>query len=1309
MELYTKRQNHYRQLNNITVDSVVASVVKRFLFALSILILLLLPNNNAAAAPYPPEVRTVGVFELRFYSGSTNDYNYVPNATDNDYSDRPWTTEMIDTTVKYIEYWDGLIDTQRVGNGYKIVVNLRHHSGTATATGGGVNIVNIINNGEKPSNQQTDAMITIGGRFDSETVIHEFGHVLGITRAEFEPYLVDIYGEKYSNTNSVAIEGGGTDNDGVFNLYEDAADFKYPMFLGRPNGAIEELIGSVHNADGSLDKSKLDILAQSAIQGTSSSPQTGTFGVDLSHTGNMHSLMSYGSFINMPFVPEIELAMLEELGYTVDRRKAFGHSYYNRSDDKYDGDNNSGFVSGFGYDSDFMFGVGAHVFMDGLKLFQDADLSSRGEEGVGIRIDGSENTINVGKFINVEASGEGGVGLLAAWGRENVLINRGNISATGEGGIGVLLDVKGARSYYQAPGSSDARTNAEQNRAQLDLDGALVDRFDISGKITGNEYAILIRDTAHVKEINILNGAEIYGNIQSNYNDGTRFTALNFGKTTNPDGSVGTGSDPDFKFVLNDQLNGQSQFDITTFGGTTTIGENAFLRAKSATINAGSQFNIASNYEIDGKDKVYVPAFTLQANAILGINTAYSESAGTPFLNAGSATINANAKLDITTFKKGSYTVLSASLLNAAGFDVNDVLVGGQAPTSRHSINMTNTGNSIGLTLDATNVTLKWKGGNGIWDNGNKQWDNGGQDDVFIDGDSLIFDKGSGLIDVPVSVEAQAAAFASGANYRFTGAKIFVTDNLSISQVGTTARFNQDVQAGSLTVNNATLGIAADKVVAVQGDAEFNHAILEIGTGEANTSAGKIKVAGKAAVTGGVVNVYGVQRRGVQYLFLEAGGSLEVDPVAGGFRLGATADGRRGVVSYDAAIKKYWVTIDGLLVDHTRNALTSNQRNLGGYLNELSPRVNEFNDMNSVLMVFEDLSENSQLHYRQALDETSGSIYATAGSAGIQNITIANRTIATYLRRPPLSEVIPCHLCRGVCQHLVGKPTSWVSAIGMGGSTQSDSNSSGYSQSSGGSVFGVDIMRRVGCHLGIYGSAMENVLTSRGIREHSRSHEFMCGYYFRADNRIGYLLFNNGYGFNQYKTDRTMSEFGNRQARSSHNSFNATFYGELGTYYLDPIFRWHGYIGMQYSGVYQESVRERGAGALNIIGDPTSTTSFRSLLGVRTERFERTLLGGMISGDFNFAWMHECVGRIKAEFTGRFEAEFTERFDVNQSDMYSSLKYKVRGTSTGRDWAIFGASLGYDYGRLRFFGGYDAYLNGDQSIHSGTLGTVYVW
>jgi uncharacterized protein with beta-barrel porin domain len=1248
------------------------------------------------ADPYPPEIRNVGIFELRFYSGSPDEYNHVPNTSD--YANVPFTSDEIETTVKYIGYWEQLIDPSRVNSGNKIVINItRNDSETIPTAVGGGNISGIINNGDRPSSTQTDGIIRIGGRFDIETVIHEFGHVVGFVG--LGSHLVDVYGEKFTDTggyapDGIAITGAGTDHDQVFNLYEDAgaANYKYPMFLGRPNGAIEELIGSVHNADGSLDKSKLHILAQAAIQGTSTSP-TGDFSVDLSHTGNMHSLMSYGTFINMPFMPEIELAMLEELGYSINRRKAFGRSYYNRSDDLYDG-----IVNGVGFDSDFLFSVGAHVFMDNLNLLQGANISSRGEGGAGIRIDGSKNKITIDKYTNIDASGERGRGLLAAWGSNNVIINRGNISANGEGGIGVLLDVQGgAHSYYQytppeTVSETEARADAQRYQASQELADALIDRFDISGTISGKQDAILISGSAHVKEINIMNGAEIYGNIRSQYGSST---SLSFGKKADIDGNATNEIDPDFTFVLNNELQGQNQFDITTFAGITTIGENAVLRAKSATINTGSQFNIDSNYRTnDQNNKTYVQNFTLQSNATLGINTVYHEDdENVPFLNAGSITIDPNAKLDITSFKKGNYTVASTGSLS----DIfGTILVAGKTPTNRHIINMNRVGNSIKLTLDANNTTLQWQGGNGTWDN-RGIWDNNGSEDVFIDGDTVIFNKRSGVIDVPVSMEAQSLSFENGAQYRFTGAKIFVTDNLKITNAGTIARFNQNVQTQKLTVNNATLGIAANTVVSVKNNAEFNQATLEIGTEESTTSAGKISVAGKASVSGGIINVSGTQRRGAQYLFLEAN-ELEIDPVVGGFVLGATADGRRGIVSYDTTIKKYWITVDGLLVDHNQNALTLNQRNLGGYLNALSPRVNAFNDMNSVLMTFENLSENSPLRYQQALDETAGNIYASAGAASIQNTTIANRTIATYLRRPPLSEVIPCYICRGVCQHLVNKPTSWVTAVGMGGTTQSDSNSHGYSQSSGGSIFGIDIMRRVGCHFGFYGSAMENVLTSKGIREHSRSHEFMGGFYCRADNSIGYLLFNNGYGFNQYKTSRTMSEFNNRKARSSNDSFNSTFYGELGTYYLDPIFRWHAYVGLQYAGVYQEAVRENGAGALNIIGDKVSTGSMRSFLGFRTERFERLFLNGMISGDFNFAWMHEYLGRIQTEFTGRFEGSPD-----------STLKYTVLGARTGRDWAIFGASIGYDYGRIRVFGGYDAYLNGDQSLHTGTLGTVYVW
>jgi hypothetical protein len=1300
MKLYTKRQNFYRRSNIITDDSGNISAVRRFIVALVILVILLLFNgNNKALAQYSPAVVTVGIFELRFYSGSSQDPNYVPNDNDNgdNFSVLPWSSEQIDIVVKGMQYWEGLIDTSHVESGNKIVINIVHNTFSDPrylAAAKGINIIDIINNNAKPSANQTDAKILYNSlRNDSvslSTTIHELGHVLGISQENMEPYLVDIYGEKWSDTTSISItgSGSGSDSNNVFDLYEDAGkeNFKWPMFLGKPSGAIEELIGSVHNLDGSLDKSKLDILAQSAIQGTN-----GVGELDLSHAGNMQSLMSYGAFRGgMPFVPEIELAILEELGYSVNRRKAFGHSYYKRSDNKYDGQ-----VIGVGYDSDYIFGVGAHVFMDQLNLLQSADISSRGEEGAGIRIDGSNNTINIAQDTNIEATGKSGVGLLAAWGSSNVLINRGNISATGEGGIGVKLSVQGgdAESYYTNNGDGiDARDAAEHYQAQQDLKGELVERFDVSGTITGKDYAIYISNTAHVKTINFMNGAEIYGNIKSDYNQKTDLT---FGKKADSNGAVTNANDPNFNFVLNNELSSRNYFHIQTYGGTTTIGEYAHVDVNLIHVFENSQFNIASNYQYNSKTKVLASGFTLDANAILGINTFYNENENTPYLQvSGTAAIDNDASLDITSFKKGTYTVLKANSISGQ-FDNGDILVAGQTSSNRHNINLTSSNGTIKLTLDATNVDLKWKGGNGTWDYGTKIWDNNGTDEIFIDGDTVTFDKGVGTIDVPVSVDSPTMTFSSGAKYRFSGATIFA-DSLVINQKGTETRFNQNVETDSLIINNALLGIAANNIVKVN-NATFNQATLEIGTGDDNTSAGKISVTNKAAISGGIVNVYGSQRRGIQYLFLEAK-ELEIDPLEGGFVLGATSDGRRGIVSYDTDLGKYWITIDGLLVDHSSNTFTHNQRNFGVYLNKLSPLVNVFNDMNDVLMIYENLSVNAPLSYRLAIDETVGNIYATAGSAGIQNTLIANRTLASYLRRPPLSEVIPCHLCQGVCQHLVGKPTSWITAIGMGATTQNDSNGHGYSQSSGGSIFGVDFMRRPSCHWGFYGSAMENVLTSKVIREHSRSHEFMAGFYFRADKSIGYWLFNNGYGFNQYKTDRTMTEFGGRKARSSHNSFNSTFYSELGTYYLDPVFRWHGYIGLQYAGIYQEAIQEREAGALNIIGDPTSTTSLRGFLGFRTERFERTFLGGMISGDFNFAWMHEYMGRTQTEFTGRF---------AGSPD--SSLKYKVRGTDTGRDWAIFGASLGYDYGKTRFFGGYDAYLSGNQSLHSGTLGIVYVW
>jgi uncharacterized protein with beta-barrel porin domain len=1181
MELYTRQPDHYRQTNNTAIGMNFCAVV-RSVVALTILIFCLLATKNSNAATYAPEVRTVGVFELRFYSGAQSDSNYVPNDTSVAFSNQPWTTEQIDAVIRGIEYWKELVNTSFMPPDQKIVINIVNNSQTGSASG-----------------------------------------------------------ESYPNTEAFAeIINHKKDANGNYRRPSSS----YPDAASRPADAR-----LAYNIDGSSD-SRAILEATIRAMGQ-------VLGVTIQNANGM------------PFATEAELLQLvnaTNLGYVINTSKAFGKTY-----------SSAGTENGIGYSSEFIFGIGAHVYTSDLTLSQNANISSRGFEGVGIRIDGSNNTINIGKSIDIEATGEGGIGLYVASGNGNILINSGNIYATHETGIGVNL-----------------------------RSGSGVSRFDISGTITGSKQAIYIAESATLSTINILkdvgsvNSAAIYGDIKT---DSSSTTDINFGNDTNAT------PDPAFNFTLNNNLIGGTQFNLNLLAGKTTIGKDAHANVNNVTVNQNAQLNIASNYKHDNADKLTVSTFNLNANAILGINTAYSAGDDIAYLNAGSATIHDDARIDITSFKKGSFSILKTTgTLTADETELgSNILVAGQTPTDRHQINLTKSGNNeLRLALDATNAELKWAGGNGIWNNGLKSgggyyWlDTITQDnEVFIDGDSVKFDTGSGTIDVPVRVDANDITFANSAKYSFTGdGVVSATGNFKINHAGTEARFAQDVEAGNLSIDHGLLGLAPNKVMTVKGNADFNDATLVIGTGTEAASSGRIEVAGKAKVSGGTIFLYGEQRRGIAYLFLSAD-ELEIDSERGGFVLGATTEGRRGVVDYkDGVNGKYWVTIEGAVVDHMQMAKTHNQRQLAQYLNTISPQVNEFNDMNEVLMAYENLSENSESRSHFAMDETVGNIYATSGSASIQNTTIANRTIATYLRRPPLSEVVPCYICKGACVHVQKKPTSWLTVVGMGGSTQSDFNGHAYSQSSGGSVFGIDFMRRSGCHFGFYGSAMENVLTSKDIREHSRSHEFMGGFYFRADNSIGYILLNNGYGFNQYKTDRTMTEFGYRQARSSHNSFNSTVYTELGTYYLDPIFKWQGYVAFQYAGVYQSAFQENGADALNLIGDATSTTSLRGFLGFRTEKFERIFMGGLISGDFNFAWMHEYMGRTCTEFTGKFAGSPDQ-----------SAKFSVRGTNTGRDWAIFGASLGYDMGRTRFFGGYDAYLSGLQSLHTGTLGIVYVW
>ncbi|MBQ5502795.1 MAG: autotransporter domain-containing protein, partial [Selenomonas sp.] len=137
--------------------------------------------------------------------------------------------------------------------------------------------------------------------------------------------------------------------------------------------------------------------------------------------------------------------------------------------------------------------------------------------------------------------GKNGKGVLFAYGRNQNLNLAGKVTASGSGGNAVELnfgsgsngaDDEYRGSYIRYERKVDSKTgditkgtnltlnamdNNTYNTSANELMGEMITDFNLSGKITGGENAIYIGRNAFVKNINVKNGAEIKGNITSEW------------------------------------------------------------------------------------------------------------------------------------------------------------------------------------------------------------------------------------------------------------------------------------------------------------------------------------------------------------------------------------------------------------------------------------------------------------------------------------------------------------------------------------------------------------------------------------------------------------------------------------------------------------------------------------------------------------------------------------------------------------------------------------------------------------------------
>jgi hypothetical protein len=331
-----------------------------------------------------------------------------------------------------------------------------------------------------------------------------------------------------------------------------------------------------------------------------------------------NSLMSHQNYRNYPVFMEVELALLQDVGWIIDRHNFFGYSLYR------DGQtviNDRGYFSRNTAETAYMsgtynqepYGIGLHVYGSRNTVTQKADILTEGAHAVGARIDGANNTLIIDKNIRIHSHGSDGIGVLFVYGGDHRFVLNGAVEANEMRGIGVSFDF-GGNSTGQAMemrGSYILSVNGSSKMPSSDLKGPLATSVIINGVLSGTKAALYMSETAYAQDITITPGATVTGDITSKYtqkdfNGNPYFTTLTFGPDENTPNNRAAQ-----KFTYLGNIDGKN-IKVHFTGAHTTLYTSYHIH--SATIASGATLAGVNSFAFE-KDQGLINKGTLSPNA----------------------------------------------------------------------------------------------------------------------------------------------------------------------------------------------------------------------------------------------------------------------------------------------------------------------------------------------------------------------------------------------------------------------------------------------------------------------------------------------------------------------------------------------------------------------------------------------------------------------------------------------------------------------------------------------------------------------
>ena len=366
---------------------------------------------------------------------------------------------------------------------------------------------------------------------------------------------------------------------------------------------------------------------------------------ELSHIELQNSLMSHQGYRNWCTYMEAELALLQDLGYDIDRSKYFGKSIYNSGTE----DEHFGTINSKDWSSSQRQAIGLHVYGSYVDVEQKGSINASGNYSMGIRVDGVGNKVNINNYVS--ANGAGGNALAVTYGKEHdvtlqkdaslIAMGTDGVAARFDFGSNELGDKAGYRGSYintHYVSVLEAAFTGEKAGWKMDtipeaINGALVESFDVNGTLAGKQAAIYISPNAYVQNINIMNGASLTGDIISKWNpkaiiyqnDGSEdvikpelpededgLTKLTFGVKADKDGNAifdddgNAEADKAFQMNYTGNIISPASINMDVIGGTLSFNGqakvNRVLVADGATLKGNADYTVTKTENV-GEDK----------------------------------------------------------------------------------------------------------------------------------------------------------------------------------------------------------------------------------------------------------------------------------------------------------------------------------------------------------------------------------------------------------------------------------------------------------------------------------------------------------------------------------------------------------------------------------------------------------------------------------------------------------------------------------------------------------------------------------